>query len=490
MLDALYSSISGLNGFEIALNNQANNVANVNTIAYKADTLSFADQMYQNSIGSGVSVSTIKKDFNQGELKVTGSNYDLGIEGKGFFMAKGEDEEIRYTRAGNFYMAADGTLQLPGGHKILGLPISSSSTITSDLDNTMFTGSYSKFLASQIIKTQNGEVIQSINAKATDYVATATDDSDVFKGNDYKTRQAKINDADALAKAFRDALLTYSENPIDGEKPTSQSSTIPFNMSKLNSEFDSLELTIGTITYRQQFDTSALQTLENFADTISKVTGMTAKVDSSGNMTIASMVPGQKIILSDAAILNGTEPVIPAPVISTTAAVTGSGKAKFDTIELELKKAIERAGGKYLDISTVVDSTDLETKTFSTLQMQLDKLNLTDSQFGTVEFDNGVMYMAEGNNKFVIGRVSTAAFINEGGLAPQGNNLYKATDAAGLPVFATNQNKILSKTIELSNTDLSKGLVDLMVFQRAYEANSKTLSTSDEFLKTALALKK
>jgi len=57
-------------------------------------------------------------------------------------------------------------------------------------------------------------------------------------------------------------------------------------------------------------------------------------------------------------------------------------------------------------------------------------------------------------------------------------------------IFATLENKILGKTLELSNSDLSQGLVDLMVFQRAFEANSKSVTTSDEFLKTALALKK
>jgi len=490
MMDALYSGITGLNGFQTALNTQSNNLANVNTIAYKSDNISFADQMYQSSIGKGVSVETINKDFLQGNLKVTNGSYDMAIEGKGFFLVKGNTEETMYTRAGNFYMAEDGTLKLPNGYQVQGISANTVSDSFPEGAPTIFNTSYNKFLASQVVKTENDSIVETINSKATNYNASAVDDLDTKKGDNYKTKEAKIADIDALTTAYRSALSLYSTSPIEGETATSQVSTIPFDMTKLTNSFDSVEITIGSTVYSQQFEESALKTLQNFADSISKGTGVSSSVDSTGNLTITSLIPGKEVIVSDANIINGAVEVYPAPSISTVAAIAGSGRGKVDAIEVALKDAIERADAQYLKLSTVVDASNLATKTTQELQMKLDTLNISESPFGTAEIEDGVIYLKQGENRFVVGKVVTAVFSNELGLTPQGGNVYSATVASGDMIFATIENKVLGKNLELSNSDLSQGLVDLMVFQRAFEANSKSVTTSDEFLKTALALKK
>ncbi len=489
MMDALYSGITGLNGFQTALNTQSNNIANVNTIAYKSDNISFADQMYQSAIGKGVSVETVNKDFLQGNLKVTNGSYDMAIEGKGFFLVKGDTEEVMYTRAGNFHMSEDGTLRLPNGYQVQGIPAQSTAVLSSDA-NSIFTTLYTKFLGSQIVKTENDSIVETINSKATNYNASAVDDLDTKKGDNYKTKEAKIADIDALSTAYRSALNLYSTSPTEGETATSQVSMIPFDMTKLTNSFDSVEITVGTTTYKQQFEESALKTLQNFADRLSKGTGIAASVDSNGNMTVTSLIPGKEINVNDANIINGAVEVYPAPTINTVAAIIGSGRGQVEAIELALKDAIERADAKYLKLSTVVDASDLATKTIQELQMKLDTLSISESPFGTAEIEDGVIYLKQGDNRFVVGKVVTAVFSNELGLTPQGGNVYSATVASGEMIFATIENKVLSKTLELSNSDLSQGLVDLMVFQRAFEANSKSVTTSDEFLKTALALKK
>ena len=489
MLDALYSGITGLNGFQTALNTQSNNISNVNTIAYKSDNISFADQMYQNAIGKGVSVSTVDKNFTQGNIKVTGGTYDLAIEGKGFFLVKGDTDEVMFTRAGNFMMAEDGTLRLPDGSQVQGIPAQSTSVLSSD-DNRIFTAEYTKFLGSQIIKTEGGAVVETINSKATDYTLTAANDDDALKGDNYKTRETKILDIEHLALAYKAALTSYSSDGAEGVSPTNQITSIAFNTTELDSILDSVEVTIGNKTYNQPFRESAQETLKDLADAISQTKGITASVDANNLLTITSMVPGEAVDIHSSMIYNGASPSFPLPIITTTEAVAGSGRLKVEAMELALKDAIERADGKYLKLSTVVDTTDLANKTVQELQMKLDSLEISDSPFGEAEFDNGIMYLKQGDNRFVVGKIVTAMFSNELGLEPQGNNLYSATLESGGLVFATNENKILSKTIELSNSDLSNSLVDLMVYQRAFEANSKSVTTADEFLKTALALKK
>jgi flagellar hook protein FlgE len=489
MLDALYSGITGLNGFQSALNTQSNNISNVNTVGFKSDNISFADQMYQNAIGRGVRIDTIDKNFTQGNIKITGGTYDLAIEGKGFFLAKGDTEEILFTRAGNFRMTEDGTLRLPNGAQVQGLPAQSTGILSSD-DNFIFTANYTKFLGSQIIKTQNENVVETINSKSTDYTLTAANDDETLRGNNYKTREAKIIDIDALASAYKNELVVYSTQAFEGVAPTNQLSTIAFDTTQLDSMLDSVEITIGTKTYSQPFRENANETLKDLADAISKTKGVTASVDVNNVLSVVSMIPGAKVTVSSPIIFNGASPSFPLPTLTTAEAVVGSGRLKVEAMELALKDAIERADGKYLKLSTVVDSTDLANKTVQELQMKLDSLNISDNPFGEAEFDNGIMYLKQGDNRFVVGKIVTAMFSNELGLSPQGNNLYSATLDSGGLIFVTNENKILSKSLELSNSDLSNSLVDLMVYQRAFEANSKSVTTSDEFLKTALSLKK
>ena len=94
MIGALYNGISGLSAFQQALNTESNNISNVNTSGYKADSVTFADMMYQQGVGKGASLQSVQKSFTQGNLKVTGNPYDMAIDGKGFFMVKGDREEI------------------------------------------------------------------------------------------------------------------------------------------------------------------------------------------------------------------------------------------------------------------------------------------------------------------------------------------------------------------------------------------------------------
>ena len=116
MIDALYNGITGLNTFQSALNSESNNIANINTIGYKSDKISFADQLF----GNGVTVETVDKNLAQGDIKITGAPYDMAIEGNGFFLVRGATEVVNYTRAGNFRMAADGTLRIANDYNVLG----------------------------------------------------------------------------------------------------------------------------------------------------------------------------------------------------------------------------------------------------------------------------------------------------------------------------------------------------------------------------------
>jgi len=138
MLRALYTSATGMKAQEMRIDNTANNLANVNTTAFKRSHMDFADLMYTNyrapgttvadgqvsptglQIGNGVRMVSTNKNFTQGTTEKTENKLDIAIEGDGFFQVQSQNGEIRYTRAGSFRMddqgrivTADGLLLVP-----------------------------------------------------------------------------------------------------------------------------------------------------------------------------------------------------------------------------------------------------------------------------------------------------------------------------------------------------------------------------------------
>jgi flagellar basal-body rod protein FlgG len=135
MFEAMLSAASGLMGQQRRIDTIADNLANVNTAAFKASRLNFKDMLYvdgrypyrdaaQNQQkGHGVLTASISRNFATGSLSSSGRELDFAIEGEGFFMTLSPDGEINYTRQGNFYLSnVGGELYLVNsqGHFVLG----------------------------------------------------------------------------------------------------------------------------------------------------------------------------------------------------------------------------------------------------------------------------------------------------------------------------------------------------------------------------------
>ncbi|MDY0322436.1 MAG: flagellar basal body rod protein FlgG [Candidatus Carbobacillus sp.] len=140
MLRSLYTGISGMRGFQTKLDVVSNNIANVNTVGFKAGRAMFADVLSQTlsgvttpeegvrggvnpkQVGLGSKIASIDTLFTQGSPMMTGVVSDLAIDGNGFFVIQDAAENKYLTRAGNFYVdaarqlvTADGLLVLDEG---------------------------------------------------------------------------------------------------------------------------------------------------------------------------------------------------------------------------------------------------------------------------------------------------------------------------------------------------------------------------------------
>ncbi|WP_066637265.1 flagellar hook-basal body complex protein [Desulfolucanica intricata] len=123
MIKSLYSGVSGMKNHQIRMDVIGNNIANVNTTAFKAGRVNFKDTLSQlisynsgagqgsnkaNQVGSGMTLAGIDNIFTQGGLVATGRETDLAIQGNGYFAVQSQnedgDEVIYYTRDGSFYI--------------------------------------------------------------------------------------------------------------------------------------------------------------------------------------------------------------------------------------------------------------------------------------------------------------------------------------------------------------------------------------------------
>lgn len=120
MLDSIYVGMTGLLGYSRGLRVIANNTANLNTPGFKSSSLQFADLFYsrdglgggggKDQVGFGVNTAGTSMSFKQGELRQTGNDLDLAIDGQGLFVLQDEQGKTTYTRAGQFKFDTDGTL--------------------------------------------------------------------------------------------------------------------------------------------------------------------------------------------------------------------------------------------------------------------------------------------------------------------------------------------------------------------------------------------
>jgi flagellar basal-body rod protein FlgG len=148
MLESLYIGATGMQAQQANLDVIANNMANLNTTAFKRNRLEFEDLLYRALPGvrantptamiggMGTSVSMTDKMFTVGDVKQTSQPYDIAINGQGFFEVTLPDGSSAYTRNGVFHVADDGSLVNQDGY-----PLAAKIVIPSDATSVTISSS-------------------------------------------------------------------------------------------------------------------------------------------------------------------------------------------------------------------------------------------------------------------------------------------------------------------------------------------------------------
>ncbi len=159
---SLYSAATGMEAQELNLNTIANNLANVNTPGFKKSVIEFQDLLYTKprtsgtdtgngnlvptgvEVGNGARVAATAKVFTQGQVTQTGQQFDLAIQGDGFFEVQQQDGTIAYTRDGSFKLNAQGQVVTADGLPVLSgfqaVPTGTTSVDISQTGNVSMSG--------------------------------------------------------------------------------------------------------------------------------------------------------------------------------------------------------------------------------------------------------------------------------------------------------------------------------------------------------------
>ena len=230
---------------------------------------------------------------------------------------------------------------------------------------------------------------------------------------------------------------------------------------------------------------SIIDAMKDLSDKISSKEGMSSSVKD-GTLVIDTLIAGGSFNISDIK-LNDTN-------FSSTKlqeAVKGSGLAMVDSARDALKNAVENADGKFLQITNVLEYGNLGVIGENDINVRLDELGISDKSTADISIsDDGFVFVKSQGHSFLVGRLSTAGFRNEQGLEPMGGNLFQQSQYSGNPFNSDTMNIIRGGALERANIDYGSTLTQIMIYQKAFEASSKSITTSDEFLQTAIQMKK
>lgn len=446
MTQAFYTAISGMAAGQNKVTVVADNIANMNTVGFKASNVNFSDIYYRTSstgqaptgkmgginpkqTGIGVQTATIQRDFSSGTTLTTGLNTDLFINGSSFFTVASPTVEILYTRDGNFTVDSNGNLVTSSGYKVLGTDKSlntKSSTTPIKIPtyiNTTTTPSTAAQMGNKMLNDLNG--IKSGGITSGDFTIIAYDDA----GN--ATEKTVTVNGNMTVNKLAEAIT----NAGAGVKATVGDD--------------------GTISIVAT-DSTATPNFKLVNGTSNVVTQLAfGKMDASGKVQ-------SDVINYHQTIGEGTP---------------GSTDAQnYTSVSINENGIVEVKYGNNDTMSVMQDPDDPDSIIF--------KYTLND---GTIITGNDLTI----NDNLVDPanfQLQMVSFVNPNGLTAAGSNTYSSGPNCGMALYGSINSaafgNVKSGILEGSNVDLASEFANMVTSQRLIEANSRVFDTTNQILQT------
>ena len=451
MMRSLYSGVAGLKTHQTRMDVIGNNIANVNTTAYKSQSMTFSDLMYQTTqaasganpttgvggtnarqIGLGAKTSAIKTAITtQGASQTTNDPFDIMITGDSFFIVN-TGQNNYFTRDGSFYVDGAGNLAMTStGYNVMGWKVdpNDASAIKQDTVSAL-----------RVMTTEN-----------MTYPPEATKSARISGIIDK-------NDTNVNATAGKIMNLEFYDN--QGYKYTAKLSV---HSTKTDGQFTvQLDDILDSKGKTVLADKTKASLQQNNTNVTAPVLEFNTNNGSFKNVGTAGGTESTLTLHFD----TGTFPSFTDITIdfSKCSNLNNNGSSTVSPIRGDAKG--NGAGRKVGEMSGI--------------EIQKDGMIYAN-------YDNGCSRL--------LGQIAVATFANASGLAKEGDNLYSATqnsgdfDGIGKDI-TTGGGYMNTGVLEMSNVDLSSEFTEMITTQRGFQANSRIITVSDTLLEELTNLKR
>lgn len=456
MLQAMLAGVASIKAQQTRMNVIGNNLANVNTAAFKGSRVTFQDMLSQTirgasrptggsggtnpiQFGLGVLVAGTDTNNEQGSLNATNRPTDMAIQGNGYFMTS-DGQKVAYTRDGGFDLDANGDLvHRATGEKVLGWNFineatqDTNSVITPDSSLNIPLG---RLNASKVTTTVNFQGNLDGEAEVGNYPGHADPNKDKV---DWSTHIQVFDSLGGAHKVRMDFFDRANETPTAGGFPAGNDDAVSsWRYRAVLVADDGTE----TVLYTTPPGSGAPYSDERLY------------FNANGEVTEATKLAQHPV-------------TIPVP--------SGGGPLNFD-IELNFSEVGQLKADSQLGM--------INQDGFPPGALQAFSVDANGIITGL--FTNGLTQP--------LGRIAVAIFPNPGGLERTGNNQWRATDNSGVPNVGTprtgGRGQVNSGFLEQSNVDIGAEFTDLIVTQRGFQANTRVVTTVDEMLQDLINMKR
>lgn len=460
MMRALFSGVAGLKTHQTRMDVIGNNIANVNTTAYKSQSMTFRDLMYQTTqaasganpvtgvgginarqIGLGSKTGAIKTAIStQGAAQSTNDPFDIMITGSSFFIVSNGVENY-FTRDGSFYVDGAGNLAMTStGYNVMGWQV--------DPDNA------------NNIKKDTVTPLRVMTTENMTYPPEATTKATVSGVIDK-------NDTDINSTSGRIMNLEFYDN--QGYKYTARMS-----IHAVNGDLGQFYVQLDDI-------------LDSDGNTIIGTNGIDA-----ADITLSSTAVAGAGGLGSAALnyVNGSGTF---ENVGGTAGTAGDSTITLQFTDIPNFQNIE------IDFSGTFNYNKNGTSTVEAISGDANNLGagrkIGEMSGIDIQKDGMIYAYYDNGQRRLLGQISVANFANPSGLSKTGDNLYSSTansgDFDGIGDDITEDGGYMeSGILEMSNVDLASEFTEMITTQRGFQANSRIITVSDTLLEELTNLKR
>lgn len=549
MMRSMYSAVSGLKTHQTRMDVIGNNIANVNTVAFKSSSVTFSDILYQTTsnasganattgtggvnakqIGLGTTAAATKVSITSaGASETTGNPFDIRLTDKNstnFFIVNNGSENV-FTRSGSFYVDGSGNLCMSStGYTVMGWQV----------DET--TGEIRKDTVSALRIMQEKNLTSAPEATTQATIAGVLDENDTDVKND-AGRVMNLNFYDNLGYQYT-AKFAIKSTGTDGKYTVELTSVLDSNNQNIIKNLTKQEIsqifgdyqadaTLGQYSlskdyefknnkYVRKADQKEFE-VDNADKTLFKAT------DSSGDtVSITEIFSGITTTIANN-IKNGTNNYKVAFDQTTGQATVTGERTSYDLVFDTSTGKFASIGGdtpsKMLNMSVLSSGLLNRNGNFQNITVDFSQcLNYENGGKSTIGADAGatdgktgkgrklgamtgifidtsgrIYGTYDNGNTELLGQIAVAQFSNASGLEKVGESCYRTTlnsgefDGIGVEISADGSSMTTGE-LEMSNVDLSSEFTSMITTQRGFQANSRVITTSDTLLEELVNLKR